>query len=309
MAAYLYMRAGTGKGPMIYTDELMDRFGWCRPTALKSIGELKRVALCAEHRRRLANGRLDGCGYTTSPPSLWENDTTTKKPGDGRPGDGMAGPLLTGPPHVLPSGDSSSLTSTKVEEIYGSSASRSEPPNGTFMKSEEAEAALDAAFSDPNLLEWICDTNPDHDYAAEDLVDEVAQVMSDLELSRQVKAAANHRVHKLILTKEGLTAIRYLAASVAWVAADLDDLSPNSQPFLLEALELVLDAIRRRVGARDGCWLNSLALVGRRILRRSEELGSDGIPCGEELYVERPTPPPAKLTRSRLQQHVGRGSP
>ena len=53
MAAYLYMRAGTGKGPMIYTDELMDRFGWCRPTALKSIrraqagGALRRASSAA----------------------------------------------------------------------------------------------------------------------------------------------------------------------------------------------------------------------------------------------------------------------
>jgi hypothetical protein len=257
MAAYLYMRAGTGKGPMIYTDELMDRFDWCRPTALKVIAELKRVGLCAEHRRRLANGRLDGCAYATRPPSLWEDETTTKKPGDGRPGDGMAGHLLTCPPHALPSGDSSSLTSTKVEEIYGSSASRNEPPNGTFLKSEETETALDAALSHPNLLGWICDAYPDHEYAAEELVDQVTKVLTDFELSQRVKTAAEHRVHKLILTREGLAAVRYLAAAVTWAAVDYDALSADSHPrFLLEALELVLDATRRRVGARDGCWLH-----------------------------------------------------
>src|SRR5262245_52517588 len=37
MAAYLYLRAGTGNGPGMYAKELAARFGWSRPTAAKVI--------------------------------------------------------------------------------------------------------------------------------------------------------------------------------------------------------------------------------------------------------------------------------
>jgi hypothetical protein len=63
MAALLFVRAGTGKGPNIYTRELAERFDWSKPTALKVLRSLAARNLVQLRQDRTAAGRFDGVTY------------------------------------------------------------------------------------------------------------------------------------------------------------------------------------------------------------------------------------------------------
>jgi hypothetical protein len=52
MAAYLFFRAGTGKGQTTFAKELAERFDWSRPTAAKAIKALRAFGLLAMHEVR-----------------------------------------------------------------------------------------------------------------------------------------------------------------------------------------------------------------------------------------------------------------
>ena len=72
MAAYLYFRAGTGRGPMVFANELAKTFGWSRPTAATVITALIDFGLVARRDKRDANGRIEQVGYQALPPVLWQ---------------------------------------------------------------------------------------------------------------------------------------------------------------------------------------------------------------------------------------------
>jgi hypothetical protein len=84
MGAYLYFRAGTGRGPIIYASELADTFGWSRPTAAKAITALIKIGLVNKREMREANGQIRRAGYEAMPPVLWQNkqgETASKSRG------------------------------------------------------------------------------------------------------------------------------------------------------------------------------------------------------------------------------------
>src|SRR5262249_39143586 len=72
MAAYLFLRAGTGRGPTTYTNELAETYGWSRPTTRKVISALVRFGLLAKHETRNAHGQIKSVGYRALPPVLWQ---------------------------------------------------------------------------------------------------------------------------------------------------------------------------------------------------------------------------------------------
>jgi hypothetical protein len=90
--------------------------------------------------------------------------------------------------------------------------------------------------------------------------DEVYGICSDdEELRNLILNATKKRVSKKLLTKEGLYAFRYLTALLVG-REDLGNLTPEG------AMATVLNAMLDRIGDRRGQWLNSLAVVGKRLI-------------------------------------------
>src|SRR4249920_1566783 len=95
MAAWLYCRAGTGKGRAIYLKEISARFGWSRQTRSKVLNELIDAGLIQANRSRNAKGQLGSVAYTHRERRFWAVWPTVKKPGNGFPCDGFSSNTLT----------------------------------------------------------------------------------------------------------------------------------------------------------------------------------------------------------------------
>jgi DNA-binding MarR family transcriptional regulator len=63
MATYLFLRAGTGRGPRTYAVEAAERFGWSSPTVAKVINDLIGAGLISKVMLRERNGRTRCIGY------------------------------------------------------------------------------------------------------------------------------------------------------------------------------------------------------------------------------------------------------
>lgn len=123
MATLFYMRAGTGKGPEVYTREITERFGWCRQTSHKVLGAVERCGLIEKIEQRDERGRKAGVTYRArhdlhsklpAPAIKPEatNSATVKNSGDGKitavknPGDDITGDGGGGHIRIaLPNGD------------------------------------------------------------------------------------------------------------------------------------------------------------------------------------------------------------
>jgi hypothetical protein len=83
MAALLYMRAGTGKGPAVYARELEQRFGWSAPTALAVLRALRRRGIVEMRRSGGVTYVVDPDLGIQLPPTAQEHeDATRKNPGN-----------------------------------------------------------------------------------------------------------------------------------------------------------------------------------------------------------------------------------
>lgn len=255
MAAYLYFRAGTGNGPIAYAAELAERFGWSRPTTGKIIKALIRLGLVAKHEMRAANGRIQGIGYQALPPHLWQAEplsksrTTKNRPTKNRP------TYVSNPLHVLPSEE----PSLRTKGHYAFAAQ-----NASCASEDDLE---DRAFEAPNLLGWAADDELAEkaallDSAPPEKVAAIAALVSDAKLASHIRTATANRVSAEILMPAGLYAVRWLAATM--LADDPEDCNDDG-PTPAEPLDVVLDAMRARVGWQPGTWLNSLALIGKRM--------------------------------------------
>ena len=89
-----------------------------------------------------------------------------------------------------------------------------------------------------------------------DTVDEMKAFANDDRLRGWVLQATEERVAPEIVTSAGLYAVRHLAATLL---VDDEGLAPA------DALISLLNAMYDRVGSRPRQWLNSLALIGKRI--------------------------------------------
>jgi hypothetical protein len=166
---------------------------------------------------------------------------------------------------------------------------------------EEAEA-----HSSSVLLGWIDDIADKPlrealDNVGAETMAKVSAAMSNDELSEHVLKMTGKRVSAEILTPAGLYAVRALAAPLV----DEDgDVGP------VDAIIAVLNAMWVRIGSRPGQWLNSLALIGKRISYCSE---------GTQFYArateqpkptrfagrnDRPIPKNAELSRLAEADHA-----
>ena len=101
--------------------------------------------------------------------------------------------------------------------------------------------------------------------------------MSDTDLREYLLRAAAGRIGKPLLSPAGLYTVRVFAAVL--MERDTDDDGLPIEP--LEGLVRVLNAIRQRIGNRDGERLNSYALIGRRLVAEAYMGG-----CAESFYIE-----------------------
>jgi hypothetical protein len=129
---------------------------------------------------------------------------------------------------------------------------------------------------------------------ADDLIAELAEVYPDGELRTLIRRAAQGRVGRPLLTASGLYAVRYLAAVIMSRARaelgtadrDQDDAhSPQATP--QGAIQVILKAIRDRIGSQPGTWLNSYALIGQRLAGELYQRYFTGE--SSRLYRPRPT--------------------
>ncbi|MFZ0853575.1 MAG: hypothetical protein WAO08_30815 [Hyphomicrobiaceae bacterium] len=261
MAALLFLRAGTGKGPGTYCRELMERFDWSKPTALKVIMALNGRGLIEARRTRDQRGCFRSTSYVEGLPP---NAATVKNTGDGfyrlrekPPTHAEETPLPVSPPSFtsFTAGESPRRT----ERSYVSAAS---PAEAAPLSNGLAEVGLKTASENPRLLGWV-GTEDGGPPAAADLLDvidpmevmDITGAVSDAGLAEATQEVTGGRVHAEIVAPAGLHAIRVLAA---YVLQQDRDLSPG------QALGQVLRVIREQIGDK-GRWLNSLSVIGLRI--------------------------------------------
>ena len=252
MAAFIYIRAGTGKGPSIFAGELQSRFGWSRPKAAKVLRELIARKLVGRANSRSDQGRMLGVTYTPTPASSWSIWSTVKKPGTGSQGDGKPGHLRSNPPHGLSTREPSSRT------LRGSYAAP-DWAAATLTRDDMRREAL----SSPRLLKFEMENVPVLEgmlNAADAALAAVESVRPDSDLEAALRDATQGRVHPEILSAAGLFSVRMLAAMVLASADTNEDCSAAG------ALGQVLEAITERIGNRDGVWLNALSVIGQRIV-------------------------------------------
>lgn len=269
MATLLFLRAGTGKGRGVYARELIERFDWSEPTALKALRGLRRRGIVELDRRRDQNGRVNGVVYlvrndlgpqlAASPP---QEKTTHKKPGDGLPPDGLP---TDGKPADIRRTPLDGLKTPERKE----NTSRGEGPCFGY----EVEGVQDhawRAWQSSKILGWIGDVTlrEDWDDVDPEFLELIEKLHSGQDLANLVKEATAGRVHDEILSPAGCYGVRYLAA---FILAKDDHESPEG------ALDRVLQAMQDRIGSRPDEWLNSLALLGQRF---DGDAGQ-----GEDFYV------------------------
>ena len=126
MAAWLFLQAGTGKGPVVWGREIRARFGWDPKTCGKVVGELDTFGLLSANVDRNKGGAYRGVGYQAK---VWEK-RGNQKPGMGKTGQHTKDSLLR-------------ITSQTN-------------PCLTVRVLTSEESALRANFSSGKLADWQC---------------------------------------------------------------------------------------------------------------------------------------------------------
>jgi hypothetical protein len=103
----------------------------------------------------------------------------------------------------------------------------------------------------------------------DEVVDAICDLASDDELRSLLRKAAGGRIRNDILSQGGLDTVRIIAAYILEHPPIDKTITPA------EALNYVLGAIRDRIGDRPNAWLNSLGVIGKRLL--APTIGGDGV--------------------------------
>lgn len=126
------------------------------------------------------------------------------------------------------------------------------------VDAEHIQEILDQAAMEPTLLGWV-ETDPSNaiQALAEISEDDVLEIWNATQanLAARVSRACDQQIAPLITTDAGLAALCVFAALLYQDAEHLD---------ATDAMELVMDAIRRLVHDRGG-RLNSLEVIGTRV--------------------------------------------
>jgi hypothetical protein len=290
IAVWLYLQAGTGAGPVLRR-EVEKRFGWNRGTARKYLRRAVKLGLAKEIKVRGANGQYQRDVFHALPfghhgqklgdgvdPAMDKNHATV--------------PHVTvfQATNVLPSEEPSQRTPN------GESPARTQRGNYTFRSSTGEVLTLSEiskedfcrirsdAESNARLLGWESEDRPHGEQAFNDVVlgsdrgsDGFAEILRRLPIENGIEALRTEtggRVHPEIASPAGVYTLAFFAAFL--MGADEEEtLEAN------EALGMVLLGIKDRIGNQEDAWLNSLKLIGERLL--------GGTSFGESYYdTQRP---------------------
>jgi len=139
------------------------------------------------------------------------------------------------------------------------------------------------AFQDERLLSWVSDLTQllcSVTDGADGCMDVIRAVMKDEALREFVVKATAGRCAPHLVSEPGLEAIRFLAAVVF---SNMDS-EEDERAAAAWSLGKVLQALEDRIGSRTESWINSLQLIGQRIVAALYQdsgcesfYGSDGI--------------------------------
>ena len=287
LAALIFLRAGTGR-PAAFLRELQARFGWCRQTAADAVAELCAMGVLERVEVRAADGtfkatiyrplKVKTAAFERAKP-LRKNRATENGATENR----ATNEHYVDHPHELSSKEPPLRTPNRGN--YAPAAQEAVGP----LPSPCDEKLEEAAEASPVLLGWRWPCDDDDAKMVEALFDgcddeigamaEMAEIAPDHTLGSQIWAATKGRVAREILLPPGLYAVRRLAAALV---------TEEKEP--AEALVAVLKAMWVRVGSRPGAWLNSLALIGKRMAAEA-----DG--GGLHFYAEASAPKPGPAKR------------
>lgn len=266
MAVFLFIRAGSGNGPSIFASEVAERFDWSRPTVGRYLSELERHNLIKLDwvRHPDGNGRFFGKLYRELSEDRWSIWRRVKKPGG----------LRTNPPHAEKI--SSRVYASQIREAVHAR----DIDFGPLTTAENSTEPSDIAWDSHNLLaslEQGMALSPRLWDVEEETIQAISEVMNDEALRRALQCATDGRISSEILSDAGLYAVRWLSA--LRLTAALDALGEEIEP--TDALQFILRAIFDRIGSRPPSRLNSLSIIGKRIV-------GDGYDyCAEQLYTRR----------------------
>ncbi|MGD9671628.1 MAG: hypothetical protein AB7U75_21715 [Hyphomicrobiaceae bacterium] len=261
IAALIYIRA---HNCAVSLASIRGRFNWSRGMASRAVKEL--IAAGAAVMPKGRNG-----GYADAEKAIVQNRSHDKASNDT--------PSYDRPSHThrdrLARKDRIPLREQSAQ-MTGNYPFRPSADNGPSLLSEIAEAAW---LSD-RLLGWA---NAADDQTVADILRNVSDealadcdaVMSDSELLFAADETAGHRIHRDILTPQGAYALRVLSATL------VDAYSETPERAIAE----VLHAIKTRIGNKPDAWLNSLKLIGMRIVRHSCDGGTDLFSRADEMLA------------------------
>lgn len=301
LAVFFYLRAGTGKGPVMVKD-VATRFDWSDRTALKVLNLLRGKGLAHRARNRTAGGRMGRVTYecaevdenlvpkNTRPAGKFAPESTAlrgssdqphaRKPSNGSPSNGITGNSRRVSLHTIPTGLLPPHTASRRNLHFR----RGSADLFEFWKDE--------AWSNLRLLAWASSDEPsmrdfefaDFDEHLDDIWDEFAEALPDAELRDAIRNATDGSVHPDIIAPEGLWAVRWLALVRA--KGDTCDFYSADALHVSEAVEGAR-ALMKDVATNvkdKGRYLNSLKLIGDRLF--GCVFTGNGIPR-QGLYVTR----------------------
>jgi hypothetical protein len=284
-AALLFLRAGTGRGKETWRREVEERFQWSERTAARVIDGLMERGLLDKVVKRAATGTHLSTTYsvpklaaeTLARAGVQNQDhglsTVMQKPDRAKPdrakpacGKSVHSTYSSRTPYALPTGEHLNILPSaespdaldQDREMYAPTASRPAAPTISDLH--------DLACADATLLGWIA-----HDEGGPETVFEevpsgetlqaVYAVASDSKLRQALRQATDGRIAYRLLELDGLHTVRWLAAFL--VSEAEDDAEERVKP--VEALGSILEAIWSRIADKHGEWLNSYALIGKRL--------------------------------------------
>lgn len=251
LALLIYVRAGTRAGAP-YLREVVDRFGWSKPTALKHLKALRDAQLIERYDHREA-GRFVGHRYKMVRLDADQlAPSRVKMPDHGSPDHGLPSRLR-------------SYTET-LHELPTTLSAR-ESPEESPIRTPQAEKGTPSGATLAEMGLGDCGLPP----ATPEALDEVRSLGDDDELRVLLRKAAGggQRMARSLRTPDGIECLRNLVARLVGTATPW-----NFTP--IGALVSVLNAIHARFGSREKGRLNSLGLVARRF---SAEIQSGRLAC------------------------------
>ena len=241
LATFIWLKVNPGA----FARELAQRFGWDRKTAQQALQELAaKKWVVARRQERNANGRYAAWRYQ----ALSEEDRAKLTGSDLAVRERGARILRESPSRTTKVNPSNKLQKPRLSD-------GSESPSVDDLVLE--------AYEDPRLLGWISGAGNEYYQTVVDEIGSeerelVASLVDPQKLLELIRLASGRRISPAI-------AGPLLAAGVVELAAGVLVQGNNNITEPAAALRAVLEDIQKRIG-RTGDWLNSLELIGKRLL-------------------------------------------